>query len=529
MGKDGRMSFDQRGEGLVSSSSSSSGSSVGLWGLVAIAFFWVSGGVYGNETLVMAAPSYYVFVGLIIVPLVYSLPIALITAELSTAMPADGGFGHWVRKACGARIGMHNAYWVWIIWLVDSSVYPVLASHFISNQFKMPKALQSLVADIIIVSITMVKLTGTKAVVRLSSVISAVSFVPTVIYMLVGIPKLETKELVERTGEVDWPLLLSWMLWLYSGFFSMGSLAGQVRDPQKTYVKVTGVLIPFVMLLNIWPLAVSLSIDNDRDNYNPGHFNDLAGKLAGNWLKFLFLIASNLCQVGLYTGQSLTSERALAHLVESASGKGDSWLDRVLRMLPDTLTEMNDKAGIAPLYVMINACIAAILAWFPVTSLVEYEMMLMSLVALLFLYSFVKLRITEPDMPRPFRLRGGTWMAIGWIVIPTMITLVNLGFQLFGGDDGFRTHVPAFISVLLVGGLAHFAWHLEARKSWTRASLFRKIHEESRVDLEESQLLTTVQGGTASGDDENGSEAHYRSGKLASRSTRSEDKLFTLE
>lgn len=73
-------------------SSSDAAGSVGVWSLAVIAFFWVSGGVYGNETLLQAAPPAHVFTGLLIVPLVYSLPIALITAELSSALPQDGGF-----------------------------------------------------------------------------------------------------------------------------------------------------------------------------------------------------------------------------------------------------------------------------------------------------------------------------------------------------------------------------------------------------------------------------------------------------
>ena len=67
---------------------------IGVWGLLVIGFFWVHGGIYGNEAMLMAAPPAYVFVMLGIVPFVYSLPIALIVAELSTAFPEDGGVRH---------------------------------------------------------------------------------------------------------------------------------------------------------------------------------------------------------------------------------------------------------------------------------------------------------------------------------------------------------------------------------------------------------------------------------------------------
>ena len=78
---------------------------IGVWGLLVIGFFWVHGGIYGNEAMLMAAPPVHVFVMLGLVPFVYSLPIALIVAELSTAFPEDGGYVVWVREACGQVIG----------------------------------------------------------------------------------------------------------------------------------------------------------------------------------------------------------------------------------------------------------------------------------------------------------------------------------------------------------------------------------------------------------------------------------------
>ena len=55
--------------------------------MVVVGFFWVHGGIYGNEAMLMAGPPLYVFIMLGVVPFIYSLPIALIVAELSTAFP----------------------------------------------------------------------------------------------------------------------------------------------------------------------------------------------------------------------------------------------------------------------------------------------------------------------------------------------------------------------------------------------------------------------------------------------------------
>lgn len=62
-----------------------------FFGLLVIGFFWVSGGCYGNEELFASAPPGIVLPCLLLVPFFYSLPLAMITTELTAMMPFDGG------------------------------------------------------------------------------------------------------------------------------------------------------------------------------------------------------------------------------------------------------------------------------------------------------------------------------------------------------------------------------------------------------------------------------------------------------
>ena len=119
---------------------------IGVWGMVVVGFFWVHGGIYGNEAMLMAGPPLYVFIMLGIVPFVYSLPIALIVAELSTAFPEDGGYVVWVQEACGQAVGSHHAYWVWVIYVVDAAIYPVLVSNYVDTMVPMGETNRGLLA-----------------------------------------------------------------------------------------------------------------------------------------------------------------------------------------------------------------------------------------------------------------------------------------------------------------------------------------------------------------------------------------------
>lgn len=49
----------------------------------------MSGGIFGNEAIAEAAPPAHVLAGLALFPVVYSLPVALATAEMATALPED--------------------------------------------------------------------------------------------------------------------------------------------------------------------------------------------------------------------------------------------------------------------------------------------------------------------------------------------------------------------------------------------------------------------------------------------------------
>ena len=70
-----------------------------LWPLVAATFFMVSGGTYGTEEIVHGAGYGRAILILLITPLLWSLPTAFMIGELSSALPFEGGYYAWVRRA----------------------------------------------------------------------------------------------------------------------------------------------------------------------------------------------------------------------------------------------------------------------------------------------------------------------------------------------------------------------------------------------------------------------------------------------
>jgi amino acid transporter len=228
---------------------------IGVLGMIVVGFFWVHGGIYGNEAMLMAAPPAYVFVMLGIVPFVYSLPIALIVAELSTAFPEDGGYVVWVRDACGQAIGSHHAYWVWVIYVVDAAIYPVLVSNYVDTMVPMGATNRGLLAVGIVLAVTAINLLGTDVMVKFNTLLAVLSLLPTLVFTVYGLPELKPSRCMQAQGEVDWSLLVSWILWLYCGFFSLGTLAGELEQPRRTFLVSIAILFPTVLILNTLPLA----------------------------------------------------------------------------------------------------------------------------------------------------------------------------------------------------------------------------------------------------------------------------------
>src|SRR5438477_4403980 len=82
---------------------------LGLLSLSAATFFMVSGGPYGLEELVQKTGYSGAIVILLLLPLVWDIPTGLLVGELASAMPEEGGFYIWVRRAMGPFWGFQEA------------------------------------------------------------------------------------------------------------------------------------------------------------------------------------------------------------------------------------------------------------------------------------------------------------------------------------------------------------------------------------------------------------------------------------
>lgn len=69
---------------------------------------------------------FYAILGFIVLPLIWSVPEALVTAELATAFPENSGYVVWVGTAFGPFFGFMEGLFSWVSGVTDNTIYPVV-------------------------------------------------------------------------------------------------------------------------------------------------------------------------------------------------------------------------------------------------------------------------------------------------------------------------------------------------------------------------------------------------------------------
>src|SRR6478609_2327828 len=105
---------------------------IGTLGLVFVLFFSTSGGPYTTETLIHSVGPGLGLLILALVPLVWSVPEALIVGELASMLPEEGGYYRWVDRAFGKFWAFQNGWLTWMYSLVDMAIYPILFNQYLA-------------------------------------------------------------------------------------------------------------------------------------------------------------------------------------------------------------------------------------------------------------------------------------------------------------------------------------------------------------------------------------------------------------
>jgi amino acid transporter len=84
-----------------------------LLSFVFVMYSYTTGGPFGLEEQVSSSGPGMTLLYHLLIPFLWCIPISLVAAELTTAMPVQGGFYRWVRAAFGDFWGFLAGWWNW--------------------------------------------------------------------------------------------------------------------------------------------------------------------------------------------------------------------------------------------------------------------------------------------------------------------------------------------------------------------------------------------------------------------------------
>jgi amino acid transporter len=382
--------------------------------LVALTFFCVAGGAFGLEDAVGSAGPLITIAAILILPWLWSFPTALMTAELSAAMPEDGGYVVWVEKAFGRFWGFLEGWVSWLCSFADNALYPVMFVDYLAYlRGDMGLAERWLIGAAMTASITWLNIRSIRLVGAASVTFTLFVLAPFAVLVVMGGSQIQPLPWPAEPATVDWALLLSVVLWNTSGWDNAGCCAGEVDKPNRTYPRAMTLSVLLVTLAYLLPMWVGVSVATDWSNWKEGYFPKVAAQIGGNWLGVWLMIAGLVSAMGLLNALLCTSARVPYAMAQRGT-------------LPGCFARLHQRHATPGIAIIVNSAGVACLIPFSFKDLIQVDMFLYALALILEFAALVWLRVRQPDMPRPYRVPLGTPGAIALSVPPVALCVLSL-------------------------------------------------------------------------------------------------------
>ena len=404
--------------------------------VVFMIFCLCAAGAYGIEEMIPAAGPGLTLVMLIVLPFVWSTPMGLVAAELGSALPQEGGYYKWVQRACGEFWGFQAGWWRTISVYFDNTLYVVLAGSYLGSVLALSPTEEYLFKAGMIIIFTYINLRGIRDVGAVSTILSILVLLAFTLVAVVGFAQWQTNPFVPFIPP-DQSLLqsigygLAIGMWVYSGYESMSTIAGELKDPQ-VIPRATLLSVPLIMAVYILPTMGGLAaLGNWSEWASEGglSYADVVTRVAPS-LGLFFVFIAIIAQFSIFNTYITSGSRGFFALAED-------------NLAPKALVKCSKDRGVPYIAVLSLGMFSLVICMFPFGVIVVVDVMLfMSAYALIFISAII-LRIKEADLPRPFKVPLGTAGFIAMCVPPLIIVFAAF---FISGTDYFLGGVAALAS-----------------------------------------------------------------------------------
>lgn len=407
------------GELPTSSRTSSHMKKVSVLPLVFLIFYEVSGGPFGVEDTVQAAGPLLALLGFLVFPFIWSVPEALITAEMGTMFPENSGYVVWVSAALGPYWGFQQGWMKWLSGVIDNALYPVLFLDYLKSGIPalgggLPRVVATWGLTIVL---TYLNYRGLTIVGVVAVCLGVFSLLPFVVMGFMSIPDLKpSRWLVADLKDVDWNLYLNTLFWNLNYWDSISTLAGEVENPKKTLPKALFYALILVVLGYFFPLLIGTgAVPVKRELWTDGYFSDIALIIGGVWLRWWLQAAAAMSNMGMFVAEMSSDSFQLLGMAERG-------------MLPEFFIKRS-RHGTPLIGILFSASGVILLSWMSFQEIVAAENFLYCIGMILEFIAFILLRIKHPNASRPYKIPGGTAGAIIMCIPPTILICVVLAFS----------------------------------------------------------------------------------------------------
>ena len=418
--------------------------------------------------------------------LTFFIPSALVSAELATAWPKQGGVYIWVKQAFGPRWGFIT---IWLQWIyVTFSMIAIL--YFISGSLAFVFApsvsdnkIYLITTSLIILwTFTFLNMKGLK----ISGEISTIGFLSGVLfpglliillgilYPLMGNPiamdlSVTKENLLPTFSDVTTLVLLVAFMRAFGGIEASAVHANQVNNPQRNYPLAIFVVVIIGLLINIvGSLSVAIVVPQSEISLVSGimaAFTVFLKKFSMSWLvPFIGLLVA----IGQMGGAATWLIGPIKGIYVSARNGN----------LPLFLQKVNSK-GIPTNLLIVQACWISVICigvlsmktvniafWFSVA----ISMMIYVTVYFLMFLSAIRLRYTEPNTERKYRIpfgNTGMWITAG---IGMLMNICSFTIALFPPAqlpaEHHQIYTTVIVSITLIVFIAPFIIYACRKASW---------------------------------------------------------------
>ncbi|KAK4441034.1 putative polyamine transporter [Sesamum alatum] len=365
--------------------------------LIFLIYFEVAGGPYGEEPAVQAAGPLFAILGFLIFPFIWSIPEALITAELSTAFPGNGGFVIWADRAFGPFFGSLMGTWKFLSTVINIAAFPALCIDYLKRIFPifasgLPRQLALLISTVLL---AFVNFTGLNIVGYFAVALGVISLAPFIIMSAIAIPQVQSHRWIslgQKGVKKDWNLFFNTLFWNLNFWDNVSTMAGEVENPKKTFPLALFCAVILTCLGYLIPLvAVTGAVVVDQSKWEAGFMADAAKTISGSWLKFWIEIGAVLSGIGLFEAQLSSSGYQLLGMAD-------------LGLLPKFFALRSKWFNTPWVGILMSTLIVIGVSYMSYTDIIASANFLYSLGMLLEFSSFLWLRWKSPQIKRPYKV-----------------------------------------------------------------------------------------------------------------------------